>query len=401
MVMRLLNGMLHKIGLKVIALVLKLKTAPGQMVFAGDEGSVQLADYVSASGHKKVLLVTDSILSGLGVQNVFVERLEGKGVAVELFDRVLPDPADNIVVDGLSELRKHNCDAVVAVGGGSSIDTAKAVVAAATNNGMANIVGLFKVKNRPLPLYALPTTSGTGSEVTGGAVITNHVSHEKDLVLDPYIIPLGVALDPALTMGMPKFVTASTGIDALSHAVESYLSTWSDEMSEPLSRMSIAVIFNALPKVYEDGSQIELRQQMSLAAYQAGRAMNISAIGNVHAIAHQVGAKYGVPHGVAIAAVMPSVLEYQLENCTEKLASLAELCGFTHPDKKQQAQLFIQGVSDLIERVDMKCGFAGIKPEDIAEMAKQAVKESKQYPVPALMNKDDCVALLRTIAQRG
>jgi len=399
--MRLVNGILHKVFLKITALVLKLKPPAGQMVFVGDEGTRQLADYVAASGHKKVLLVTDSILSGLGVQNVFVERLESKGVAVVLFDRVLPDPADNIVVEGLAELRKQGCDAVVAVGGGSSIDTAKAVGAAATNNGMANIVGLFKVKNRPLPMYALPTTSGTGSEVTGGAVITNHVSHEKDLVLDPYVIPLGVALDPALTMGMPKFVTAVTAIDALSHAVESYLSSWSDGMSKPLSKMSIAVIFDALPKVFEDGSQKELRQNMSLAAYHAGRAMNIAGIGNVHAIAHQLGAKYGIPHGVAIAAVMPSVLEYQLESCTEKLASLAQLCGFTHPDQKQQAQLFIQGVSDLIECVGMKCGFADIKPEEIAEMAKQAVKESKQYPVPTLMNQGDCVALLKAIAQRG
>lgn len=399
--MRLVNELLHKIGLKIIALVLKLKSAPGQMVFAGDEGTLQLADYVSASGHKKILVVTDSILSGLGVQNTFVERIKSRGVEVVLFDDVLPDPADNIVVSGLAELRKHGCDAAVAVGGGSSIDTAKAIVAAATNNGMANIVGLFKVKNRPLPLYVLPTTSGTGSEVTGGAVITNHLSHEKDLVLDPYVIPLGVALDPALTMGMPKFVTASTGIDALSHAVESYLSTWSDEMSEPLSAMSIRIIFDALPKVYEDGSQKELRQQMSLAAYQAGRAMNISAIGNVHAIAHQVGAKYGIPHGVAIAAVMPTALEFSLDSSVEKLASLAELCGFTHSDRREQAKLFIKGVSDLIESVGMQCGFAGIKTEDIPAMAKQAVKESKQYPTPALMNQSDCVTLLKTIAQRG
>jgi len=399
--MRLVNGILHKVFLKIMVLVLKLKPPSVQMVFVGDEGTLQLADYVAASGHKKVLLVTDSILSGLGVQNTFVERLESQDVAVVLFDRVLPDPADNIVVDGLAELRRKGCDALVAVGGGSSIDTAKAVAAAATNNGMANIVGLFKVKQRPLPMYALPTTSGTGSEVTGGAVITNQVSHEKDLVLDPYVVPLAVTLDPALTMGMPKFVTAATGIDALAHAVESYLSSWSNDMSEPLSKMSIAGIFDALPKVFEDGSQKELRQKMSLAAYHAGRAMNISGIGNVHAIAHQLGAKYGIPHGVAIAAVMPAVLDYQLENCTEKLASLAQLCGFTHADKRQQAQLFIQGVSDLIECVGMKCGFADIKPEHIAEMAKQAVKESKQYPVPTLMNQGDCVALLKAIAQRG
>jgi len=270
----------------------------------------------------------------------------------------------------------------------------------ATNGGRAEkLTGMFKVRKPPLPLYAIPTTAGTGSEVTLAAVVSDSKTHVKSFVVDPKILPAMAALDPSLMTGLPPHITAATGMDALTHAVESYIAKTSSPRTEGWATAAVKMIFENLPKACADGSDLEARKAMALASYYAGLAFTRTSVGYVHAIAHTFGAFYRTPHGRANAIVLPHVLEFSKGPARDRLAALADVIGVGQgagPEAKAQA--FIDAVRELMARIDIPYTLADLREEDVAPIARQALAEATfNYPVPRYMSRPEAEGLIRRI----
>jgi alcohol dehydrogenase class IV len=303
-------------------------------------------------------------------------------------------------------LRREGCEAILAVGGGSPMDAAKVIAAAATNDKpMRKLAGLFKVRKTPLPLFAIPTTAGTGSEVTVAAVVSDPITHAKQFVVDPKLLPLMAALDPLLMVGLPPPVTAATGMDALTHAVESYLALTSTPQTERYATAAIKLVFANLPRACSEGSDVEARKAMAMASYYAGIAFTRTSVGYVHAIAHAFGAHYGTPHGLANAIVLPHVLEFSAVVAGKRVAQMARMLGIDATGDaagdEALARAFIGAVRDLMSRVGIPPTLEALKPNDIAAIAKQAVAEAyMNYPVPRYMTATECAELLGRMLAR-
>ncbi|MBQ0719145.1 MAG: iron-containing alcohol dehydrogenase [Gammaproteobacteria bacterium] len=391
----------HTVFINSLKALIKLApSATTPMSFVGAGSTAQLSEHIARLGVKRVLIVSDKPLVELGIVARAGDVLTAAGVEVTIYDGVLPDPTFDLVEAGLRLQRQHQCDCVLAIGGGSAIDTAKTIAAAATNGGSARaMVGYFKAKIQPLPLFAIPTTSGTGSEVTFGAVISDAVSHEKFIVGDSKIVPKAVALDPEIITGLPPAITAATGMDALTHAVEAYLSSWATPQNDDYAKMAVKMIFENLPIAYADGGNLHAREQMSIAAYYAGLCINAAAVGNVHAIAHQLGAWYGTPHGLANAVVMPEVLRFSKDAVVDRLAELADLIelGNRADTPSIKADNFINAVVQLNESFGISAKLDAIRIPDITAIATRAVKEGAGYPVPKLMDQQECEQMIRAM----
>jgi alcohol dehydrogenase class IV len=391
----------HKLSVNVNGLIVRFLPGVDNMLFAGENSSHHLCLHIARSGLQRVLVVTDKPLVELGIVEQATRGLAEQGVTTVIFDGVLPDPTFPIITEGLKLLQANNCDAVLAIGGGSSIDSAKIIALAATNPAdPKTFVGYGKAKQKPLPLFAIATTSGTGSEATVGAVISDGETHLKSVIADGKLLPRAVALDPLLLKGLPPAITAATGMDALTHAVESYIGLWEHAPSRDYAKIATKLIFQYLPIACENGTDSGAREAMAYAAYCAGIAINRSPTGNVHAIAHQLGARYGVPHGMANACVMPPVLDFSLAAAETRLAELARLVelGSEGESDRQQAQSFITAVRQLNQRIGIPDTLEQIQQQDIPSLAAAAVKESLDFPVPALMSEEDCSRILRQIS---
>lgn len=369
-------------------------------LFTGEGASIKLSENIAGFGHKKILIITDEILHKLGVLDGIKQTLEKAGVDFVVFDEVLPDPTYAIVDAGTACYRKENCDAVLAVGGGSSIDAAKAIALAASNRvkNSIKLAGVYRGRRGPVPLYAVPTTAGTGSEVTLASVISDSETHAKLPIVDHRTLPLAAALDPVLMTGMPKPITAATGMDALTHAVESFIATTSTRNTELYSRSAIKAIFEHLPRAYHHGEQLNAREAMAMASFNAGFAFSKTLVGYVHGIAHQLGAFYGTPHGLANALVLPHVLEFSADVVEQKLATLAADIGVAKAKASDadNAQAFIDAVYHLQEEVKVLRQLDALKTSDIRAIAKAALKEShSSYAVPKYMSLQDCEVILQ------
>ncbi len=395
--MRPIHILINRLITSTLKFVQRFLVFPSQMTFSGQGSTEQLCAHVSRLGHKKVLLITDKILVDLGLADKVKNTIEAHEGELVIYDGVLPDPTVTMVNEGLALVNAQGCDAIIAMGGGSSIDTAKGVAAAATHDGIESLVGILKLKRETLPLFAIPTTSGTGSEISIAAVISDPETHQKGVMADPRLIPQAVALDANLLTGMPPSVTASTGFDALSHAVETYTGRWADASVRNYSGTAVKLIFQYLPRACADGNDLEAREAMSLASYYAGLSLNTGSVGNVHAFAHQLGGTYGIPHGIAIGAVMPQVLERGVEKMQQPLSDLARLIGVAKPGNSslQDAKLFNQALSDLQASVKIPTTLDALKDEDIASLAKEALKEALAYPVRVFLSQAEAEALLK------
>ncbi|MFT5889304.1 MAG: alcohol dehydrogenase [Zhongshania sp.] len=397
---KFLRTLLQRSYLALIAIPFKLMPSLAYMAFTGQGSTAQLCRHIARQGIRRVLVVSDKPLVNLGIVARAVDVLTEEGVDCIVYDGTLPDPTFDMVAAGLALQAQHNCDAVLAIGGGSSIDCAKTIASAASNGRDATkLVGYFKVKQAPLPLFALPTTSGTGSEATIAAVISDQQSHEKFFIADPKMLPKAVALDADLLLGMPAAITAATGMDALTHAIETYISLWGTDSSNAYGYASVKMIFEYLPRAYKDGNDAIAREQMSIAAYYSGMAINDAGVGNVHAIAHQLGRHYGTPHGLANALVMPEVLRFMAKASQQPLAKLGrliEVAGSSETDE-QAAAKFIEAVVDLNRRLGIPDQLDSLKEADIPAIAIAAVKEGAGYPVAILMSRSECQVILRTL----
>jgi alcohol dehydrogenase class IV len=290
----------------------------------------------------------------------------------------------------------EGCDGFIALGGGSSMDAAKGAAARVVKPGKSvnQLGGLLRVLKRLPPFIAIPTTAGTGSETTIAALITDTETHHKYAIMDLSLIPRYAILDPDLTVGLPPSITAATGMDALTHAVEAYLCwTYNTRESIQFALDAVKIIFENLEAVYADGKNIAGRQAMLLASYKAGFAFTRAGVGNIHAIAHTLGGLYNTPHGLANAVILPRVLDDYGEKVHAKLAKLAEAAGLVAAaDSKttaEKARVFIDAIYAMNKRMGIPEGFDCIKSEDIQQMIKWAGRESNPiYPVPVIYNKE-------------
>lgn len=382
-------------GLKAVTYLLNI---PKPTIFMSRGSSIKLCESVAQFGLNKILIVTDKALFELGLLDPIIKQFNDASMAYSLFIDVQPDPTFDVVEAGLKHYRSENCDSVLAVGGGSSIDAAKVIALAASNNvEPKQLVGILKGKKPSVPFFTIPTTAGTGSEATIGAVISDSTTHKKELVIDTKLVPLVAALDPDLMKGLPPSITAATGMDALTHLIESYLSGMATEECDYYARSGIQMVFENLPLVYKRGGLLKAREKMALASYYGGLTINIAGLGYVHAFAHQLGAKYGIPHGEANAKVLPHVLDFNKDATAFRLAKMAKSLKFGKDGEtdKHLAETFIYKVKELIADVGITPTIPQLRKEDYHEIIQQAFKEANStYAVAKYMSYDEAVHLL-------
>jgi alcohol dehydrogenase class IV len=380
--------------------VSRLIAIPRPVLFVGPGSTARLCQLIAGSGAKRVLVVTDSVLAKLGIVEPVRRVLGEAGVAVAVFDGIVPDPTHEVLAQGLAAVRAQGSDSILAIGGGSSIDAAKVIAAmATTGKTSAKLVGMLKVNQPPLALYAVPTTAGTGSEVTVAAVVTDPVAHVKSIVIDPKLVPVAAALDPEMMKGMPGPITAATGMDALTHAVEAYVNRWPHPETPTFCLSAVKLIFANLPRAYSEGSDLEAREAMALASLYAGLAFTRAYVGYVHAFSHKLGGVYGVPHGLGNAIVLPYVLDF-LKDAPYAEARLAELAvaigaGSAAEPRPVLAQRFVDRVRELNRTIGIPEKVAPLRPEDVGVIARAAMVEAhRDYPVPKNMSLAEAETLL-------
>ena len=340
---------------------------------------------------KAVLLVTDNMLRKFGATAKLEKLLSDANITCVVYDETCPNPTVNNVEAARELYIKENCEALIAFGGGSSMDCAKAVGAriAYPNKTVNQTKGLLKVLKKIPTLIAVPTTAGTGSEVTVTSVITNsEIKHKYTMNSFP-LIPAYAVLDPEVTLTLPPHLTATTGMDALTHAVEAYIGGSTTRETRAYAKEAVKLIFENLETAYADGKNETARRNMLRAAYIAGIAFSKSYVGYVHAVAHTLGGQYNVPHGLANAVLMPIVLDEFGECIYDKLHQLAVAAGISNPndDMAESAQKFIQTIRDMNARMNIPTGFDNIIKDDIPMMAEHADAEANPlYPVPMLMD---------------
>ena len=386
-------------GLKAVTYLLNI---PKPTIFMSKGASIRLCESIAQFGLNKLLIVTDQALYDLGLLDAILKQLDDSGMAYSLFTEVLPDPTFDVVEKGLIQYRDSSCDSVMAVGGGSSIDAAKVIALAASNEvEPIALVGILKGRKPSAPFFAIPTTAGTGSEATIGAVVSDSITHKKELVIDTKLVPLVAALDPDLMRGLPAHITSVTGMDALTHLVEGYLSGMANEESDYYARSGIQMVFENLPKVFKRGSNMKAREKMALASYYGGLTINIAGLGYVHAFAHQLGAKYRIPHGEANAKVLPYVLEFNKTATASRLAEIALFLKLGDPedDELVLADAFISAVKNLIKEIEIEPTVPVIKQSDHSDIIREAFKEANStYAVAKYMSYDEAESLLTKLS---
>lgn len=342
-------------------------------------------------GIHTVLLVTDSTLRHAGITAPLEELLEKAGIRCAVFDGTRANPTVHNVEDAWALYQAEGCQGLIAFGGGSSMDCAKAVGARAAypHKSMDQLKGLLRVLRRIPPLAAIPTTAGTGSEVTLTAVITDSDKKHKYTMNDFTLIPRYAVLDPTVTYTLPPHLTASTGMDALTHAVEAYIGGSTTKETRRLALEAVRLIFANIETAYRDGDNPEARANMLQAAYRAGIAFSKSYVGYIHAVAHSLGGQYNIPHGLANAVLMPIVLEAYGPCVHQKLWALGQAAGVVSKSGPfpEGARAFIGAIRDLNDRMGLPRSLKGIQKADIPAMARHAAREANPlYPVPRLMD---------------
>ena len=387
--------------------VVKLVPQPRPVVFVGPDSALRLCRMIGEFGFRRILIVTDAMLVKLGLVAPLRRALVSQGIDVALYDSILPDPTYPIVGQGHAAAVAHRSDAILAIGGGSSIDAAKVIAAMVTSRkAPEKLLGFFRLSAPMLPLFVVPTTAGTGSEVTIAAVLTDPVRHKKAAVIDPRVVPTAAALDSKLMQGMPPHITAATGMDALTHAVEAYLNTWPTAETAFHAVSTVRLVFANLPRAYANGADLEAREAMALAAFFGGLAFTKAYVGYVHAFSHKIGGTYGVPHGQANAITLPHVLDFikDAPYAEARLAELAVAIGAGRADEPRAslAERFVDSVRKLNREIGIPEKLAPLQGSDIPAIARAAMIEAnRDYPVPKPMRLAEAEALLRRMATAG
>lgn len=391
-----------KIKVSLAKSLFGLVKKPSPFVYVGENRINEVGDILRSTSSKKTLVITDRIILELGLLNSMIDKIKSNGIEVIIFDDVTPDPTYDVVNNALASCSGSGCDCVIAVGGGSVIDTAKVVASAYSNNvSPQDLKGFFKVKKQPLKFICVPTTAGTGSETTIAAVISNPDDHSKTLVVDPKLVPDFAILDPALTVGLPKAITVATCMDALTHALESYLSTYATEKTDRLNEMAIKIIFDNLTIVYEKPTDIKARENLLVASFYAGVAFSRTFVGYVHAFSHNIGGKFGVPHGLANSVLLPHIMEYYRDTCELKFSKLYDLLELNYDciGDSEKAERFILELYEMNKKFGVPDNIYQFEKSYIDEIVSLSFKEAHgTYPVPKYMSSDDAKLILMKVA---
>lgn len=345
-------------------------------------------------GYKKLFLVTDSGIRSAGILNEIEESLKNASISYQIFDEVVPNPTSENIMDGVDRVRNFGADSVLAVGGGSSIDTAKGISIMAHNEGdILDYEGVGKIKNPGIPLTVVPTTAGTGSEVTASTIVTNTETHFKTAIISPYIFPAYALLDAELTVKLPGNITAATGMDALTHAIESYTSKTTNPGSEAFSLQAIRMIGENIEKAYFVGNDMESRERMLAASMLAGAAFSQSRLGNVHAISHTLGGVFNIAHGIANAALLPFVMKFNLPACPEKMADIAKALGVKtdHLSVQEAAESAIDAVIHLNKQLNIPLNIKelGVDINQLPKLVEDSMRSGNVLINPRLTTAQD------------
>ena len=367
--------------------------------YFGKGAREELPNEIKTRGFKKVLVVTDKVLFEVGVTDKVTEVLDKAGIEYTVYSDVKPNPTIKNVTDGVAKCKEFGADLIVAVGGGSSIDTAKGISIVMTNPDRADIVslnGLSNTVNKGMPLIALPTTSGTAAEVTINYVITDEKREIKMVCVDPHDIPIVAIVDSELMASMPKSIAASTGMDALTHAVEGYITKAHNEMSDMFHMKAIKMIFDNLPKAVNEKDEKAV-EMMAMAQYIAGMGFSNVGLGIVHSMAHQLGAVYDTPHGIANAILLPTVMKFNGEVCYERFREILIALG-VHAEKftkEEVIKTFVEKIQDLSETVGITqtVSEVGGKKEDLPMLADKAMEDPCKPGNPREVSKEDFIKL--------
>ncbi|HEX6136248.1 MAG TPA: iron-containing alcohol dehydrogenase [Casimicrobiaceae bacterium] len=404
----IVGDVVRSVGLSTVmraaGVVTGMLPIPQPMLLVGPGASGRLGRAICGFGHRKVLIVTDRGVRDRGLPDALLKALSKGGTAHVVFDAITQDAPIPLIERGIALHEKHGCDAIVAFGGGSPMDAAKTIALSVANRKHPRqLVGYFKGLHAPGPIYAVPTTSGTGSEVTVAAVVSDPEADRKLVIADTRLVPAMAALDPTLMIGLPPAVTAATGMDALTHAIEAFVGQWSTPYTDRMALAAVAMIYDNLRVAYRSGQDLAAREQMALAATYAGLAFTRANVGYVHAIAHQLGGKYHTPHGLANAIMLPHVLKFLAPAITRKLATLAVRSGVGKPGERPAAlaRKFRESVESLNRSLGIPRHLDALREADIPELAKAACWEADtNYPVPRYMSPETCEGLLRQVLRK-
>lgn len=349
-------------------------------------------------GLKKALIVTDAVLVKVGAIKAVTSILQRIGIEYSIYDGVEPNPTIEQVNEGTQIVKDEKCDCIISFGGGSPHDAAKGIAVLATNGGsISDYEGVNKVPKKTMPLIAVNTTAGTASEMTRFAIITDHARKVKMAIIDWKVTPTISVDDPLLMLGMPKGLTAATGMDALTHAIEAYVSTASTPVTDACALHAMRLVASYLRTAVNHGDNIEARDMMSYAEFLAGMAFNSASLGYVHAMAHQLGGFYNLPHGVCNAVLLPSVQEYNAKYVPELFIDIAQAMGLegVGNDKEEAVKQVLAAIRKLSKDVGIPANLnvLGVKPEDYDILATNAMKDACGLTNPKQPSKDEVIAL--------
>lgn len=363
-----------------------------------------LPEVMQRLGLKKALVCSDKGLIKVGTTKMVTDVLDAAGIPYEIYSEIKPNPTVSNVQQGVAAFKASGADCLVAIGGGSSMDTAKGIGIVVANPDFADVVsleGCAPTRNKSVPIIALPTTAGTGAEVTINYVIIDEEKHKKMVCVDPNDIPVCAIIDPELMYSLPKKLTAATGMDALTHAIEGYITKGAWTLSDMFEIEAIRLIKKHLAKAVEEPSNAEAREGMALAQYVAAQAFSNVGLGLVHGMAHPLGALFDVPHGVANALLLPTIMEFNMPYAVEKYGKIAEAMGVDTkgmtPD--QAAQAAVDAVKALAIEVGIPQHLTdlGIKESDIPALAQQAIEDVCTPGNPRDVTLDDITALYKKV----
>ncbi|ELC8443088.1 L-threonine dehydrogenase [Clostridium perfringens] len=357
-------------------------------------------DQVAELGFKKALIVTDKVLGQIGIVKKVTDVLDSKNIEYAIYDETKPNPTVKNVNDGLALLKEKECDFVISLGGGSAHDCAKGIALLATNGGeIKDYEGVDQSKKPQLPMVGINTTAGTGSEMTLFAIITDEERHIKMALVDKHLTPIIAVNDPMLMLAMPRSLTAATGMDALTHAIEAYVSTAATPITDACAEKAIELISTYLVNAVENGEDVEARDMMAYAEYLAGMAFNNASLGYVHAMAHQLGGFYNLPHGVCNAILLPHVQEYNKATSAARLAKIAKIMGgnIEGLTDEQGADLCIDMIKSLSQTVGIPEGLEvlGVKESDFETLATNALNDACALTNPRKGNLDEVIAIFK------
>ncbi len=364
----------------------------------------EIGSDIKALAPKKILVVTDKVLNKIGIVKRLTDILDKNKFDYVVYDDVEQNPTMKNCYDGLEKLNNEGCDLIVSLGGGSAQDCAKAIGILKTNGGkVSDYEGIGKSKNKSIPIVSINTTAGTAADITINYVITDEERHIKMVIIDPNCLATVSVNDPELMVAKPAELTAATGMDALTHAIESYVTAGAFRLSDTLSLESIKLIGESLEDAVKDGKNITARSKMAWASYIAGLSFSNAGLGIVHSMAHQLGSEYNLPHGIANAMLLPYVEEFNLDKCEEKFGDIAEALGVDTSglSKKEKSMKAIEAIKSLSDRIGIPKSLKeiGVKEEDLDKLATQALADVCTGGNPKKASKEDIISIYKNAMQ--